>query len=84
MFAAGVEEEARAAVAAVAPSHTAARMLGLDLLLSGEPDAADRLTQRTRAYARRQETWMRRIPGLIPVDGTQPAEAVARTILARL
>jgi tRNA A37 N6-isopentenylltransferase MiaA len=84
MFAAGVEAEVRAAVAGTTPSATAARMLGLDLLLGGEPDAAARLTQRTQAYARRQETWMRRIPGLLPVDGRRPPAAVAEDIRARV
>jgi tRNA dimethylallyltransferase len=79
MFAAGVVEEVRAAVAAGEPSATAARALGLDdvrAVLDGTSDAATacrRLVERTRQYARRQETWMRRIPG---IELLEPAAAV--------
>ncbi len=84
MFAQGVEAEVAAAVAACRPSATAARALGLDLLLARDPDAAGRLTTRTCAYARRQETWMRRISGLVPIDGAQPPDDAARAILGLL
>jgi tRNA dimethylallyltransferase len=68
MFRRGVVEEVRAALAALPPSTTAARILGLDeigALIAGEVDEATarrRLVTRTQQYARRQETWMRRIP----------------------
>jgi tRNA dimethylallyltransferase len=84
MLARGVLDEVAAAVAEREPSATAARALGLDLLravLRGETGVAvarDALVARTRQYARRQEIWLRRIPGLQTVDGTlPPAEAAA-------
>jgi tRNA dimethylallyltransferase len=79
MFAAGVVDEVRAALAAGEPSATAARALGLDELravLDGTTDEATacrRLVERTRQYARRQEIWMRRIPG---IELLEPAAAV--------
>jgi tRNA A37 N6-isopentenylltransferase MiaA len=45
---------------------------------TGVAAARDALVARTRQYARRQEIWLRRIPGLQTVDGTlPPAEAAA-------
>jgi tRNA dimethylallyltransferase len=84
MFDAGAREEARAAVAAHAPSHTAARALGLDLVLGDDPEAVANLTRRTCAYARRQETWMRRIPGLVPLDGMRSPADLARELAGRI
>jgi tRNA dimethylallyltransferase len=75
MFAAGVEEEVRTALAEHRFSETAARMHGLQdvrALLDGEVDHAEakrRMTLRTRQYAKRQRTWMRRLPGLVEVRG---------------
>jgi tRNA dimethylallyltransferase len=57
MIAAGAEEEVRRAEAAGA-SPTARRALGFDDLLRGDVDAMKR---RTRNYAKRQLTWMRRL-----------------------
>ena len=83
MFAAGVVEEVRAARAGRL-SRTAARIHGLQdvtALLDGEIDEAEairRLETRTRRYAKRQRTWMRRLPGLHPVAaGAAPAEVAA-------
>jgi len=90
MLARGALDEVRAAVATTEPSATAARTLGLDTLravLDGESDletARRRLVERTRQYARRQEIWMRRIPDLVPVDGTRPPAASAAAIAAAL
>ncbi len=73
MFAAGVVEEVRAALAAGAPSTTAARALGLDEVrgvIEGrltEAAACQRLIERTRQYARRQEIWIRRLPDVEPL-----------------
>jgi tRNA dimethylallyltransferase len=81
MFAAGVVEEVRAALAAGEPSATAARALGLDevrAVLDGTSDVATacrRLVERTRQYARRQEIWMRRIPGIELLDPLSAARA---------
>jgi tRNA dimethylallyltransferase len=74
MFAAGVVEEVRAAVALGEPSATAARALGLaeirDVIAgtTSADEACRRLVERTRQYARRQEIWMRRIPGIELLD----------------
>jgi tRNA dimethylallyltransferase len=74
MFEAGVVEEVRAALEAGEPSPTAARALGLEeirAVIAGDssPDeACRRLVERTRQYARRQEIWMRRIPGIEVLD----------------
>jgi len=79
MVAAGAVEEVRAANAAGA-SETARKALGFADLLAGDVDAMKR---RTRNYARRQLTWMRKLPGVELVDLTQrtPQDA-ARDLLA--
>ena len=64
MIAAGVEEEVRRADAAGA-SSTARKALGFEELLRGDPEAMKR---RTRNYAKRQLTWMRRLEGANLVD----------------
>ncbi len=76
MLAAGVQEEVRRASAAGA-SITARKALGFEELLAGEPEAMKR---RTRNYARRQLTWMRKLAGVHELDLTdlQPAEVAAR------
>jgi len=66
---------------AMKPSATAARALGLDevrAVLDGTTDEATacrRLVERTRQYARRQEIWMRRIPGIELLDPAAAARA---------
>jgi tRNA dimethylallyltransferase len=81
MIAAGAADEARRASAAGA-SRTARKALGFDELLRGDPEA---LRRRTRNYAKRQLTWMRRLEGatLIDVTGRSP-EAVAAEVQAAL
>ena len=82
----GVVEEVQALLAGPRPvSATFARAHGLQdvaALLAGEIDRAtaeERLNARTRQYAKRQETWLRRLPGVHLVDGTRrPAETAAR------
>ena len=78
MVAAGAREEVREAHAAGA-SQTARKALGFDELLAGDVEAMKR---RTRNYAKRQQTWMRKLAGvrIIDVGGRDPA-AVAREIL---
>ncbi|HEY7152133.1 MAG TPA: tRNA (adenosine(37)-N6)-dimethylallyltransferase MiaA [Solirubrobacterales bacterium] len=66
MFAGGAREEARFAAEAGA-SRTARAALGFDEFLGGDADAVKRAH---RAYARRQLTWMRRMPGVELVDRT--------------
>ncbi len=91
MLAAGALEEVAAARAAGPFSRTAAQAIGvreLCAVLDGElalPEAAARMKARTRALARRQLTWMRRLPdaSLVPVAGRAPAD-VAADILTRL
>jgi tRNA dimethylallyltransferase len=78
MLAAGVTEEVRRAHAAGA-SETARKALGFEELLSGDVEAMKR---RTRNYAKRQLTWMKKLAGVrvIDVNGRDP-DAVAREIL---
>jgi tRNA dimethylallyltransferase len=90
MFDRGVADEVRAAREAGPFSATAERIHGLqDVtdLLEGRIDrreAERRLAVRTRRYAKRQRTWMRRLPGLRRVDADRDAAAVAADIEARL
>jgi tRNA dimethylallyltransferase len=78
MLAAGAREQVRRAHAAGA-SETARKALGFDQLLSGDVEAMKR---RTRNYAKRQLTWMRKLAGVrvIDVSGRDPT-AVAAEIL---
>jgi tRNA dimethylallyltransferase len=75
MIAAGAADEVRAAAAAGAAA-TARSALGFDELLRGDVAAMQR---RTRRYAKRQLTWMRKLPGvrLIDVTGREPADVAA-------
>ncbi|MCW3038509.1 MAG: tRNA ((37)-N6)-dimethylallyltransferase MiaA [Solirubrobacterales bacterium] len=72
MLSAGVVGEVRAAAAAGA-SETARKALGFRELLDGDVDL---MKQRTRRYARRQLTWMRKLPAveLVDVTGRDAAE----------
>jgi tRNA dimethylallyltransferase len=78
MVAAGAEEEVRRAHAA-GVSETGRKALGFEELLAGD---VERMKRRTRNYAKRQLTWMRKLAGVrtIDVTGRDPA-AVAREIL---
>jgi tRNA dimethylallyltransferase len=80
MLADGVEGEVRRAHAAGA-SVTARKAVGFEDLLTGDIEAMKR---RTRNYARRQLTWMRKLPNVFEIELTDrpPAEA-ARQILER-
>jgi tRNA dimethylallyltransferase len=80
MIAAGAEEEVRRANAAGA-SGTARKALGFEELLAGDVEAMKR---RTRNYARRQLTWMRKLAAVHPIDttGRSPAD-VADDVFAR-
>jgi tRNA dimethylallyltransferase len=70
MVAAGAVEEVRAAAAAGA-SETARKALGFQELLDSDTDAMKR---RTRQLAKRQLTWMRKLPNvhLVDVTGREP------------
>jgi tRNA dimethylallyltransferase len=67
MIAEGAADEARRANAAGA-SVTARKALGFDELLVGDVEGMKR---RTRNYARRQLTWMRKLAGVKVVDVTR-------------
>ena len=80
MIAAGAEGEVRGANAAGA-SITARKALGFEELLAGDVEAMKR---RTRNYARRQFTWMRKLAAVHVIDTTdRPAADVAAEVLAR-
>ncbi len=76
MIAAGAEQEVRRA--APCASATARKALGFSELLSGDVEAMKR---RTRNYARRQLTWMRKLADVLVIDVTErPPDAVAAQI----
>jgi tRNA dimethylallyltransferase len=66
IVAGGAVEEARRADA-LGPGRTARKALGFDEVLSGDIEA---MKKRSRNYARRQLTWQRKIPNLVPIDRT--------------
>jgi tRNA dimethylallyltransferase len=66
IVAAGARDEVVRAEQA-GPSRTARKALGFDEVLNGE---LERMQQRSRNYARRQLTWMRKIPNLHRLDRT--------------
>jgi tRNA dimethylallyltransferase len=82
MVAGGAADEARRADAAGA-SRTARKALGFDELLRGDSDGMKR---RSRNYARRQLTWMRRLEDVRVMDVTgvsadEVAAAVERALI---
>ncbi len=80
MLGAGAEREVRSANAAGA-SHTARKALGFEELLAGDVEGMKR---RTRNYARRQLTWMRKLPDVELVDLSDgDVEGAAQRILER-
>lgn len=78
IIAGGAAEEARRADA-LGPGRTARKALGFDELLAGDVET---MKQRSRNYARRQLTWMRKIPNLEPIDrtGLDDGEVAARML----
>jgi tRNA dimethylallyltransferase len=81
MFAQGVADEAGRALAGPL-SATAAKVLGLVEAATLPPDEAiAAIVRRTRQYAAYQRKWMRRIPDLVPLDGTRPVDAIADEVL---
>jgi tRNA dimethylallyltransferase len=80
IVAAGAREEVLRAHATGA-SETARKALGFDELLTGDVEGMQR---RTRNYARRQLTWMRKLAGVETIDVTdRDPGAVAEQIAAR-
>jgi tRNA dimethylallyltransferase len=82
MVAAGAAEEVRrAARTGAGASETARKALGFEDLLAGDIESMQR---RTRNYARRQLTWMRKLAGVTVIDVTgRDAGAVADELLRR-
>jgi tRNA dimethylallyltransferase len=80
IVAGGAEEEVRRAEA-LGPSRTARKALGFDELLAGDLEL---MKKRSRNYARRQLTWMRKIPNLTTIDrtGRDPAEVALEIVEA--
>jgi tRNA dimethylallyltransferase len=77
MLADGVFDEVRRAAASGA-SQTARKALGFEDLLAGDVEATKR---RTRNYARRQLTWMRKLAAVNVLDTTgRPPDEVAAEI----
>jgi tRNA dimethylallyltransferase len=81
IVAGGAGEEVRRAEAA-GPSRTARKALGFDELLGGD---IERMKRRSRNYARRQLTWMRKMPNVYTIDRTgRSDEKIAAEILELL
>ena len=77
----GAAEEAGRAWEA-GPSRTAAQVLGLEEFATLPVDeAVERVTQATKRLARYQRKWLRRMPGVVTLDGTRPAEEIAADIV---
>lgn len=70
IVAAGGAEEVRRAEAA-SPSRTARKALGYEELLRGDIET---LKKRTRNYARRQLTWMRKMANVHTIDRTDRSD----------
>jgi len=71
IVAGGAAEEARRADA-FGPGRTARKALGFDEVLAGDLET---MKKRSRNYARRQLTWMRKIPNLHLIDRTGLGDA---------
>jgi len=81
MFARGVEDEVRHALAGPI-SATARKTLGLDEIASlPREQAIEAIIVRTRRYASYQRKWMRRVGGLVMVDGNRPPGEIADDIV---
>jgi tRNA dimethylallyltransferase len=80
IVAAGAEQEARRAEAA-GPSRTARKALGFDELLAGDIEL---MKKRSRNYARRQLTWMRKIPNLHAIDRTDLSDSEVADRIAQV
>ena len=78
IVAAGAAEEARRADA-LGPGRSARKALGFDELLAGDLET---MRKRSRNYARRQLTWMRKVPNLRAIDRTELTDAEAAAEIA--
>jgi tRNA dimethylallyltransferase len=82
MAEAGAADEARRAWSRPL-SPTARKVLGLEQFATlplGE--AVESVTQATRRLARYQRKWLRRMPGVVTLDGNRPVEELADAIVA--
>jgi tRNA dimethylallyltransferase len=79
IVATGGEEEARRADA-LGPGRTARKALGLNEILAGDLETMKR---RSRNYARRQLTWMRKIPNLANIDRTALSDQEVAVLMGR-
>jgi tRNA dimethylallyltransferase len=82
MFDLGLDEEVREALRCPV-SKTARQIIGLrEVSELPRDDAIAALALRTAQYAAYQRKWMRRIPGLIPLDANRPPVEVAADVIA--
>jgi tRNA dimethylallyltransferase len=82
MFERGLVDEVRAALDSGPLSRTAEKALGLrEVAELPVDDARAAVVTRTLRYATYQRKWMRRIPGIVMIDGDQPPSQVADAIL---
>ena len=79
IVAGGALEEVRRAEA-LGPGRTARKALGFDELLAGDVEA---MKKRSRNYARRQLTWMRKIPNLHLIDRTDLSDTEVAAQIAQ-
>jgi tRNA dimethylallyltransferase len=82
MAAAGAAEEARRAWSRPL-SDTARKVLGLEQFATlPEEEAIAAVAQATRRLARYQRKWLRKMPGVVRLEGNRPAAEVADEIIA--
>ena len=82
MFEAGVQDEVQRALARPI-SITARKTMGIDEIASlPQEEALVALVRRTRRYAAYQRKWMRRVPGIVMVDGDRPVGEIADDIVS--
>ena len=82
MAEAGAADEARAAWE-LPLSDTARKVLGLEQFATlPEEEAIAAVAQATRRLARYQQKWLRKMPGVVRLDGNRPAAEVADEIIA--
>ncbi len=78
----GAAEEARRAWA-LPLSSTARKVMGLEQFATLPLEQAiAEVAQATRRLARYQRKWLRRMPGVVTLDGARPAEEIADEIVA--
>jgi tRNA dimethylallyltransferase len=79
---AGAADEARAAWE-LPLSDTARKVLGLEQFATlPEDEAIAAVAHATRRLARNQQQWLRKMPGVVRLDGNRPAAEVADEIIA--